>query len=97
MKGELIAIIGLLLTNAGFLFGMWKYFDTRITRMYARLDDVKDYISDKFVQKEICRVMHTNTSEYLLGVEKRISERFEQLEKKVDNSFTMILDLLKQR
>jgi len=90
-------IAGLLLTNAGFLFGMWKYFDARISRVYERLDNVKCFVDSEFIKKEMCRVLHQNSADNFIGVEKRINDRFTQLEKKVDDSFGMILDLLKQK
>jgi hypothetical protein len=92
---NLWTVIGLLLTNAGFLFGMWKHFDSRITRVYSRLDEVKDSVDGTYVRKDTCQLLHTTTSDNLKGVECRINERFNKLEIKVEDSFKMIIDMLK--
>lgn len=92
-----ITVFGLLLTNAGVLFGMWRYFDARISRVYIRLDEVKEKAEKDFVRKDLCKMMHDNTTTNLTGLENRISDRFEKLEKKVEESFDMILELLKKK
>jgi len=96
MKGDFWTIVGLLLTNAGFLFGMWRYFDTRLSRVYGRLDEVKADTENKYVRKDNCALLHNNTADNLKGVEERMDVRFDKLEKKVDDSFKLILDLLKK-
>ena len=96
MKGDFWTIVGLLLTNAGFLFGMWRYFDTRLSRVYGRLDEVKADTENKYVRKDNCALLHNNTADNLKGVEGRMDARFDKLEKKVDDSFKLILDLLKK-
>ena len=96
MTTELWAVLGLLITNAGFLFGMWKYLDTRVGRVYERLDEVKADVETKYVRKENCSFLHNNTAENLKGVEYRMDIRFDKLEKKVEESFKMILELLKK-
>ena len=96
MKGDFWTIVGLLLTNAGFLFGMWRYFDTRLSRVYGRLDEVKADTENKYVRKDNCALLHNNTADNLKGVVERMDARFDKLEKKVDDSFKLILDLLKK-
>ena len=96
MDKQLWTVIGLLLTNAGFLFGMWKYMDARIGRVFERFDEHKNHIADKYVQKEYCKLLHDTASTNLLGVELRISEKFDKLEKRVESSFQMILDIIKK-
>ena len=96
MNGQLWTVIGLLITNAGFLFGMWKYFDARITRVYGRLDEVKDSVDEIYVRKDVCQVMHTQTASSLAGLESRIGERFTNLEKEVRDNFKMILNILQK-
>ena len=63
--------------------------DTKIGRMYGRLDDMKD----KFVQKDMCKVLHEQTASNLEGSEKRSTERFDKLEQKINQ----ILDLLMKK
>jgi hypothetical protein len=92
---ELWTVIGLLITNAGFLFGMWKYFDARLARVYERFDEHKDEVEGKYVRKDNCSLLHNNTASNLMSIEKRVDERFDKLERKVEESFNMILNLLK--
>lgn len=80
MHAELWTVIGLLLTNAGFLFGMWKYFDGRISRVYQRFDEHKESVESKFVRKDLCSMVHTNTADHLTQLESRIEKRFDKLE-----------------
>jgi len=96
MDKQLWTVIGLLLTNAAFLFGMWKYFDSRLSRVYERFDEHKDHIEDRYVRKDNCKLLHDNTAANLIGVETRIAQRFESLEKKVEDSFKMILEIIKK-
>jgi len=96
MSGEMIGIIGLLISNAAFLFGMWKYFDARISRVYARFDEHKIEIAGMYVRKDNCQLLHNNTADNLKGVEGRMDIRFDKLELKVESAFGMILDILKE-
>ena len=77
-------VIGLLLTNAGVLFGMWQYFDNRIGRVYSRLDEVKNDAETKYVRKDMCSIMHASSVKEIEGIEDRMIARFEQVEGKVD-------------
>lgn len=92
----LLVIIGLLLTNAGFLFGMWKYFDARILRVYLRFGEHKATIENTYVRQGDCKLLHNNTADNLKGVDSRINIRFDKLESKVENNFAMVLDLLRE-
>ena len=94
---ELWTVIGLLITNAGFLFGMWKYFEGRLSRIYVRFDEHKDEVEGKYVRKDNCSLLHNATATNLTGVEHRMDERFDKLDKKVDESFSLILNLLRER
>ena len=96
MEGDFWTIVGLLITNAGFLFGMWKWLDQRIGRVYERLDEVKNSVDSTYVRKENCNLLHNNTADNLKSVEGRMDVRFDRLEKKVEDSFRLILDLLKK-
>lgn len=97
MNTEIWSMIGLLITNAGFLFGMWKYFDARLNRVYERFDEHKDTVEGIYVRKDNCSLLHNNTASNLAGVESRMDVRFDKLEDKVDKSFQLLLDLLKQK
>jgi hypothetical protein len=75
---------------------MWKYFDGRISRVYERLDEVKKSQDAIYVRKETCSLLHATTADSLKSVEYRMNERFDKLETKVDESFRMILDILRK-
>jgi len=93
---DIAVISGILITNAAVNVGIYKYFDARINRVYERLDEHKKENEIKFVRRDLCDVMHKNSSENIIGLELRIVNRFIQLEKKVDDSFDMILGILKK-
>jgi hypothetical protein len=84
MKGEMIAIIGMLITNAAFLFGCWKYFDARLSRVYTRMDEVREGIEEKYVRKDNCVLLHNNTADNLKGLEARIEKRFDKLDIQIE-------------
>ena len=88
-----IALMSLIATQVGTTLGIYKYFDHRINNIYKRLDDVKC----GFVSKEVCKIMHDNSSETITDVEERINKRFDKLEERVQESFEMIIDLLKKQ
>jgi hypothetical protein len=93
---DILTVLGLIATNGALLFGMWKYFDQRISRVYERFDEHKEEIKNEFVKKESCDLLHNNTANNLRGVENRMDARFDKLETKVESAFAMILDLLKK-
>jgi hypothetical protein len=84
MNFELIAVIGMLVTNAAFLFGCWKYFDARLTRVYARMDEVRDGIESNYVRKDNCILLHNNTADNLRGLEVRMEKRFDKLDMQIE-------------
>lgn len=91
-----VALWTLIATQIGSNVAMYKYFDGRINRIYERFDNHKKYLDEKFVGKDICKISHDNTSTNLTGVETRMSTRFDKLEKRVEDSFNMIIDMLKK-
>ena len=88
--GELLTIIGLLIANAGFLYGMWKFLDGKIDRVYQRLDEVKD----SFVRKDMCALLHQATVKDIADNVLRIEKSVEKLEGKVEAYFKQILERL---
>lgn len=95
MDKDMWALLGILITNAGFLFGMWKYFDTRLNRVYARFDEHKEDVESIYVRKDNCSLLHTNTASTLVGLENRLEVRLDKIDKKLEEAFQMIIDLLK--
>ena len=75
---------------------MWKYFDARVTRVYARLDEVKDSIDNKFVLKENCKILHNNTADNFTSSENRTVIRIDKLEAKVEGMMKEILSILRK-
>ena len=63
--------------------------DTKIGKVYGRIDDMKD----KFVQKDMCKILHEQTANNLTSSEARSEVRFDKLENKIDQ----ILDLLMKK
>jgi len=96
MSGDVIGVGGLLLTNIGVMIGMFRYFNSRIARVFERFDEYKNDINSKFVVKDLCKVMHENNASNLGGLEARLNQRLESLEKKTDDNFKVVIDLMKK-
>jgi division protein CdvB (Snf7/Vps24/ESCRT-III family) len=96
MLGEWVGLGSLIAVNAGINIGIYKYFNNRLDRVYSRLDEVRDKIDTQFVRKDVCSVMHTQTAQSLTGLEARITERFNKLEKEVSDHFKQLIELLKR-
>jgi hypothetical protein len=94
--GEWIGLASLLVTNVGTAIGIYKYFNSKVDRVYERFDEFKKTIKVEFVQKELCKIMHENSSSNLNGLEKRITDSVGKLEKKVDDNFKVVIDLMKK-
>jgi hypothetical protein len=65
--------------------------DTKIGRVYGRLDEEKRYRDDCFVRKDMCKVLHEQTAFNLTASETRSNDRFDKLEKKVDQILSILL------
>ena len=96
MSGDVIGVGGLLLTNIGVIVGIFKYFNARINRVYERFDEHKKTVENKYVLKEMCKIMHENSSSNLNGLEARINSSFNELKKEVKDNFTVVIDLMKK-
>ena len=61
-----------------------------IARAYERFDEYKAHIEkmieDKFVQKNLCDVMHANSADNLSGLEERLNGRISSVEKIVQDN-----------
>jgi hypothetical protein len=96
MSGDVIGVGGLLLTNIGVIIGIFKYFNARINRVYERFDEHKKEMADKYVLKDLCKIMHENSSSNLNGLETRINNSFNELKKEVKDNFAVVIDLMKK-
>lgn len=94
MLGEWVGLASLIAVNAGINIGIYKYFNNRLDRVYKRLDEVKDNIDTKYVRKDVCSVMHTQTANNLSGLETRITERLNKLDKTVSENFQQLIRIL---
>lgn len=92
--GEWIGLVTLIATNAGISIGIYKHFDgrieksnanvdTKIARVFQRFDEYKTETENKYVKKDLCKVMHDNNSDNLSGLETRIEKRFDKLDEQV--------------
>jgi chaperonin cofactor prefoldin len=65
-----------------------------VNRVWARFDEYKKVLDDKlenrYVQKNVCDILHQSTASNLQGTEKRIDARLEKLENRVDEAFDKI-------
>ena len=104
---EWMGLAGFLLTNLGAHIGVFKYItgkidknqevnDLKISRVYTRFDEHKKTVEDKFVVKDMCKIVHENSSETLRGMERRMTSSLKDLEKKVDDNFKVVIDLMKE-
>jgi len=69
--------------------------DAKIVRVYSRLDEHKNLIETKFVTKDVCQVLHENTASNLSGLESRITANFDRLEKKIEDTFKLVLEKIR--
>lgn len=85
---QLMQLGGFIVTLIVAILGLYKYFSSRIDevrkemdkkvcRVYERFDEYKihteDMLEKKFVQKNLCDVMHENNADSLTGLESRIN------------------------
>ena len=90
MVAEIATVGGFIITFAATQWGVYKYFNDRISRVYSRFDEHKKEIEDKFVCKTVCEVLHKNTADNLGGLEKRIDARFDKFEQRFQITFDNI-------
>jgi hypothetical protein len=88
--GEIVSIGSLVITFGASQWGIYKYFDTRISRIYERFDEHKKETEAKYVNKDLCKVMHDNNAENLNGLEKRIDARFDKVDQRLEDTFNNI-------
>ena len=71
-----------------------------LTRAYERFDEYKAHIEkvidDRFVQKDLCEVMHANSANSLTGLEERINTRINTLEQTVKDNFGVVIGLMQK-
>ena len=97
MIGEILGLSAIVATNAGINVGIYKYFNSKLERVYQRLDMVKDKLCTEFVRKEVCDVLHKQTADNLARLEDRINERFNDLELETRENFNKVIDLITKR
>ena len=85
--GEWVGLSSLLITNIGAVYLTYNNFNRKISRIYERFDEYKIHIEEnvekKFVQKDLCSVVHNNSSSNLNGLEERIEKRFDKLDEQI--------------
>lgn len=94
---EIIGLASLIVANAGINIGIYKYFNGRLDRVYSRLDEVKEGIEKKFIQKEICNLMHSKIKEESAAEETRAEKRLDKLEQVVKDNFQELIRLLEKK
>lgn len=86
--GEWVGLSSLLVTNIGAVYLTYNNFNRKINRIYERFDEYKTHSEDnadnKYVQKDLCGVVHSNNSNNLSGLEDRIEKRFDKLDAQID-------------
>jgi hypothetical protein len=93
--GEWVGLVGLILASIGGNFGAIKYFiaklevfqkenNEKIGRVFSRFDEYKRDMIEKFVQKDMCKVMHESNADNLSGLETRIEKRFDKLDEQIN-------------
>lgn len=92
--GEWIGLTSVVLANVGSTIGIYMHFNNKIDRVYARFDEFKKTIKDECVQRDLCKAMHDNNSSNLSGLETRLGNRMDNLEKTVSDNFKLIMDQL---
>lgn len=108
MIAELIGLASLIAVNAGINIGIYKYFgnrldkltednDKKINRIFERFDEHKKDMENCYVRKDVCAVMHQQTADNLSGIEKRINERIDVLQKDVKENFQKLIDVLTKK
>jgi hypothetical protein len=95
--GEIIALSSLIAANAGINIGIYKYFNGRLDRVYARLDEVKEKINIEFVRRDICSVQHAQIKLDSVAEETRVEKRIDRLEQLVKENFQELIRLLEKR
>ena len=69
--------------------------DKMIGRAYTRIDEVKKYMDDEFVREKQCKIMHDNTAFNLAGVEKRMNDRLDKHDEKLEKILEIVMGLKK--
>ena len=69
--------------------------DQKIGRTYTRIDEVKKYMDDEFVREKQCKIMHDNTAFNLAGVEKRMNDRLDKHDEKLEKILEIVMGLKK--
>jgi hypothetical protein len=98
--GEWIGLGSLMVANVGLVYVTYNHFSKKIGRVYERFDEYKNHmegtVDAKFVQKDLCAVMHQTNADNLTGIETRLTIALHQLEKKVDDNFRVVIDMMKK-
>jgi len=62
-----------ILLGGGGLFGVMKWVDSKISRVYGRVDEIKKSNDEKYPSREVCTIQH-----------KTVDEKLDRIETKVD-------------
>ena len=92
---EIEALVGVILAILGSIVGMYKYFNSRISRVYERFDVYKTLIESKFVYREMCAVLHENNSSNFSKLERRMELGFQSVDEKLNELQKIVLHEIK--
>jgi hypothetical protein len=75
-----MGLFGVLIAFCGILFGIFKYYDGRISAVFRRFDDHKKFTDENFVRITTCKILH-DASEGNTG---RLERRLDKVDEKLD-------------
>lgn len=75
-----IAMAAMFITFASFMFGLYRYFDGRISAIFRRFDEHKKFTDDNFVRVNTCKILHDVNASNTDKLEKRLEKVDEKLD-----------------
>lgn len=63
---------GGMLALCGVSIATYKYATSKIERNYQRMDEVRDDIDKKYVNRDICKILHEQTKSDIDEIKKRV-------------------------
>jgi len=71
LGGSVIASVMVLI---GFTFHNNGKNDSKVNRVYQRLDEYKNFTESKFTNKDVCQILHRNVDEKLDKIDKKLDK-----------------------
>ncbi len=90
---ELSSLGGLAVSIITGIVGLYKYINARISRVYERFDEYKKNMEEKFVVKDMCKVLHQNNTENFNKLEQRMEQGFKDTQEQIRDLSNKILDV----